>query len=103
MPAQATSLAVNILRGDAKVLIACNLDEQDAQNLAGFTILCQPGDQPPYYIFNQLQFADATGHAQVALEPAKSSINAPFQKFRWLHVPGNLHQNDQVFYGAYKY
>jgi hypothetical protein len=103
MPTQQTSLTVNILRGDAKVLIACNLDETDTKNLAGFTIWCQPGNKPPYYLFNELQFADPTVHAQVALEPAKSSVNAPFQKFRWLHVPGSLHQTDDVYYGNYQY
>ena len=42
-------------------------------------------------------------HAQDQNEPAYSSINAPFQKFRWLHVPGNFHQLDKVFFGPYTY
>ncbi|MDB5117685.1 MAG: hypothetical protein JWQ79_3177 [Mucilaginibacter sp.] len=98
-----TSLTIKIFRGDAKVMIACNLDQADTQNLAGFTFYCQPGTGPAYYIFNELQFADPSQHAQVALEPAKSTLNSPIQKFRWLHVPGSLHQQDKVFYGAYKY
>jgi phosphatidylserine/phosphatidylglycerophosphate/cardiolipin synthase-like enzyme len=98
-----SSLTVNILRGDAKVFIACNLDKKDTKNLAGFTFFCEPGTETPYYIFNQLQFADPANHAQVALEPPRSSINSPIQKFRWLHVPGSLHQKDKVFYGLYKY
>ncbi|HEX8019160.1 phospholipase D-like domain-containing protein, partial [Mucilaginibacter sp.] len=98
-----SSLTVNILRGDAKVFIACNLAKKDTKNLAGFTFYCEPGTETPYYIFNQLQFADPANHAQVALEPPRSSINSPIQKFRWLHVPGSLHQKDKVFYGLYKY
>jgi hypothetical protein len=98
-----SSLTVNILRGDAKVLIACNLDKKDTKNLAGFPFFCEPGTETPYYIFNQLQFADPASHAQVVLEPPRSSINSPIQKFRWLHVPGSLHQKDKVFYGLYKY
>src|SRR5207249_11030841 len=34
-------------------------------------------------------------HAQDAKEPARSSINAPIHKFRWLHVPGSVHQGDR--------
>jgi phosphatidylserine/phosphatidylglycerophosphate/cardiolipin synthase-like enzyme len=98
-----SSLTINILRGDAKVLIACNLEKNDTKNLAGFTFYCEPGTKTPYYIFNQIQFAAPSNHAQVALEPPRSSVNAPIQKFRWLHVPGTLHQKDKVFYGSYKY
>eukprot|EP01133_Synstelium_polycarpum_P010510 gene10510-12232_t len=98
-----TSLVVKILNGDAKALLAFNLDEKDTKDLAGFTILCQPGNSEPYYLFNKLQFADPSLHAQVATEPAASTINAPIQKFRWLHVPGNIHQKDKVFYGDYTY
>ena len=36
-------------------------------------------------------------------EPASSSINAPFHKFRWLHVPGSLHQGIKPFWGPYTY
>src|SRR3569833_1023827 len=36
-------------------------------------------------------------------EPDNSSANAPFQKFRWLHVPGSFHQGEDVFYGVYTY
>ncbi|MCO5950619.1 hypothetical protein [Mucilaginibacter flavidus] len=98
-----TSLNVKIFRGDAKVMIACNLDEADTKNLAGFTFYCEPGNNTPYYLFNELQFEAPSLHTQVAQEPARSTLNSPIQKFRWLHVPGSLHQTDKVFYGAYKY
>jgi hypothetical protein len=35
------SLSVTAYRGDAKTLLAFNLDKQSAKNLAGFTIQCQ--------------------------------------------------------------
>ncbi|MGZ3872189.1 MAG: hypothetical protein ACXVJD_04695 [Mucilaginibacter sp.] len=98
-----TSLSVKLYKGDAKVLIACNLNKTDSANLAGFTIQCQAVDLQPYYIYNLLQFKDPSLHAQVATEPANSSINAPFQKFRWLHVPGVIHQQEKVIYGTYAY
>jgi len=98
-----TSLTVRLYNGDAKVLIACDLAPKDIVNLAGFTIQCQAATLAPYYIYNLLQFKVPAVHAQVATEPANSSINAPFQKFRWLHVPGVIHQQEKVVYGPYTY
>src|SRR5262249_44965052 len=34
---------------------------------------------------------------------ANTTINAPIQKFRWLHVPGSFHQGENPFYGEYTY
>lgn len=98
-----TSLTLKILAGDAKVLLAFNLDKKDTKDLAGFTIQCQPEGIEPYYLFNKLQFADPTIHAQLTKEPARSSVNAPIQKFRWMHVPGGIHQTNEVIYGKYIY
>ncbi|MDQ6815727.1 MAG: phospholipase D-like domain-containing protein [Bacteroidota bacterium] len=97
------NFSVKAYRGDAKTLLAFNMPHADAQDLAGFTILCTPKGKPAYYLYNALQFADAKQHFQEAKEPAFSSINAPFQKFQWLHVPGQFHQGEKIFYGAYDY
>jgi PLD-like domain len=97
------ALAVRAYQGDAKTLLAFDLPEDQTINLAGFTIKCAPKGKTPYYLYNLLQFAKPNKHAMDKDEPAYSSINAPFQKFRWLHVPGNFHQLDKVFYGPYKY
>lgn len=91
------------LSGDAKTLLAFNLDKQSAKNLAGFTIQCQAGDKPAYYLFNQLQFKTPADHAQDAKEPPRSSINAPIHKFRWVHVLGTVHQGIKPFFGTYTY
>jgi PLD-like domain len=95
--------SVKAYRGDAKTLLAFNLDKQSTTNLAGFTIQCQPNGQAAYYIQNELRFKTPGEHAQDAEEPANSSINAPIHKFRWVHVPGSVHQGTKPFLGKYKY
>jgi hypothetical protein len=97
------AFSVKAYRGDAKTLLAFNLDKNSTKNLAGFTIQCQPKGQPAYYIQNELQFQTPGDHAQDAKEPANSSINAPIHKFRWLHVPGSFHQGTKPFLGPYTY
>src|SRR4029079_7996346 len=70
-------LSVRAYRGDAKTLLAFNLTKAGSRNLAGFTIQTTPKGKSPFYIFNSLQFERPADHAQVAAEPARSSINAP--------------------------
>jgi phosphatidylserine/phosphatidylglycerophosphate/cardiolipin synthase-like enzyme len=93
--------SVTCYRGDAKTLLAFNLSK--AKNLAGFTIAFTFKGGPSYYVFNELQFKDPSAHAQVATQPATSSINAPIHKFRWVHIPGSLNQGTDPFYGTYNY
>ena len=99
----ASGFSVKAYRGDAKTLLAFNLPPAATKNLAGFTIACTTDGVPTYYLLNQLQFADPSKHAQIKGEPSYSSANAPFQKFYWVHVPGNFHQTNQVHYGNYTY
>jgi phosphatidylserine/phosphatidylglycerophosphate/cardiolipin synthase-like enzyme len=89
--------------GDAKTLLSFNLDKDSTKNLAGFTIACTPDGQPSYYLYNQLQFKTPANHAQDPKEPPNSSINAPIHKFRWIHVPGSVHQGLNPFIGKYTY
>jgi phosphatidylserine/phosphatidylglycerophosphate/cardiolipin synthase-like enzyme len=95
--------SVKAYKGDAKTLLAFNLDQAGTKNLAGFTIECTPAGQPPYYLYNQLQFEAPADHAQDQKEPPNSSINAPIHKFRWIHVPGSAHQGRHPFMGKYTY
>jgi len=97
------NFSVRAYRGDAKTLLAFNLAKAGTKNLAGFTIQCEPNGLAAYYIFNQLQFEKPGNHTQVATEPANSSVNAPIHKFRWIHVPGSVHQGLKPFFGKYKY
>lgn len=99
----ANGISLKAYQGDAKTMLAFDLPKAKSANLAGFSIECKPGTKPAYYIYNKLQFADPKKHTQVASEVPNSSVNAPIQKYRWLHVPGSFHQGDQVFYGKYTY
>jgi phosphatidylserine/phosphatidylglycerophosphate/cardiolipin synthase-like enzyme len=98
-----TKPSLKAYRGDAKTLLAFNLPKSATKGLAGFTIQCAPDGQAPYYLQNTLRFETPGDHAQDAAEPATSSINAPFHKFRWLHVPGSVHQGTDPFFGPYTY
>jgi hypothetical protein len=94
---------VKAYQGDAKTLLAFDLPQDRTRGLAGFTLAYSPGGTTEYYIYNELQLQDAPTQVQVSTEPANSSANAPIQKFRWAHVPGNFHQEDEVRYGSYTY
>jgi phosphatidylserine/phosphatidylglycerophosphate/cardiolipin synthase-like enzyme len=98
------AVTLKAYRGDAKTLLAFNLDRGNIRtNLAGFTIQVTPPGGQPYYLHNNLRFETPADHAQDPKEPAFSSINAPFHKFRWLHVPGQVHQGLQPAFGNYTY
>lgn len=97
------TLSVRAHQGDAKTLLAFNLDKASARNLAGFTIKVEPPGATPYFLLNNLQFKTPAAHAQDPTEPANSSLNAPFHKFRWLHIPGQAHQGLEVIFGTYRY
>src|SRR5262249_20612516 len=72
-------------------------------NLAGFTIQATPPGTTSYYLHNDLRFRTPGDHAQDPKESAFSSINAPFHKFRWVHVPGSVHQGLKPAFGTYTY
>jgi hypothetical protein len=97
------SFTVKAIPGDAKTLLAFNLDQKETKSLAGFTIQYEAPGQPPVYLQNSLRFKQPGDHAQDPKEPAFSSINAPIHKFRWLHVPGQVHQGLKPVWGTYKY
>ena len=91
-------------QGDAKTLLAFNLaGKKSAKGLSGFTIHCRPHGQQGYYLLNNLRFKSPGDHAQDTSLPATSSFNAPFHKFRWLHVPGSAHQGTRPVLGKYTY
>ncbi|WP_135453348.1 phospholipase D-like domain-containing protein [Mycobacterium sp. DL99] len=97
-------LAVNVFCGDAKTLLAFDLTADSARaGLAGFTVEVHPPGVPPYYVDNNLRLAASTDHAQVAGQSAYSSVNAPIHKFRWVHVPGLVHQGGSPTFGTYSY
>lgn len=98
------SFTVKAYPGDNKTLLAFNFaSAANAKNLAGFTIHCQPPGQTGYYLWNLLQFEDPSKHAQIASEKPNSSVNAPFQKYRWTDVPSTDHQGINPVIGKYTY
>jgi hypothetical protein len=98
------AFTVKAYTGDNKTLLAFNFATATAaKNLAGFTIQCQPPGQPAYYLWNTLEFATPSAHSQIASEPPRSSANAPFQKFRWVHVPSSTPQGVAPATGSYIY
>src|SRR3982751_4815892 len=97
-------VSVTAHRGDAKTLVAFDLlTEAGRDNLAGFTVQVTPPGKDPYYLQNDLRFEEPGKHAQDPKERAFSSINAPIHKFRWVHVPGAVHQGLQPAFGTYTY
>jgi phosphatidylserine/phosphatidylglycerophosphate/cardiolipin synthase-like enzyme len=96
--------SVTAYRGDAKTLLAFNFDgKAGAKRLAGFTIQVEPQGKQSYFIQNVLSFEHPANHAQDQTQPRTSTINAPIHKFRWVHVPGSIHQGTKPFLGPYTY
>jgi hypothetical protein len=91
-------------RGDARTLLAFDLTtEASHADLAGFTVQITAPRHDPYYLQNNLRFAQPGDHTQDPKEPAFSTINAPIHKFRWVHVPGSVHQGLDPDFGEYAY
>jgi phosphatidylserine/phosphatidylglycerophosphate/cardiolipin synthase-like enzyme len=98
------AMTVVAYRGDAKTLLAFDLTTPASRELlAGFTVAIKPPGKQPYYLWNRLQFKNPGDHAQDPAEPARSTINAPLHKFRWVHVPGLEHQGLKPAMGDYIY
>ena len=98
----AAGFSVRAFEGDAKTLLAFDMPQELATNLAGFTIAVEPPGQPAYFIENNLRYATPGEHSQDPAQPANSSVNAPLHKFRWVHVPGAATGADPTF-GTYAY
>ncbi len=99
-----TVMTLKAYIGDAKTLLAMNIPKKkDIDHLAGFTIGYVANGQGPFYLHNTLRFEKPENHAQVSSQPANASINSPIHKFRWIHVPGSVHQGLAPFMGAYQY
>jgi PLD-like domain len=80
-------LTVTAYRGEGSCLLALDLDENLRTNdFVGFSIEVRyPGSQRFGFLKNLLNFEYGPGH-----EPPFSSKDAPFQTFRWVHVPTEI-------------
>jgi hypothetical protein len=90
-------------RGDAKTLLAFDLDEAATTDLAGFTIGYSVGDGPLWYLRNTFRFEHPEQHFLVTDAAPESSVNAPLHRFRWLHVPGSGVLGQAAEFGTYRY
>ena len=90
-------LRVKAYAGDSMTLLAFDIDEKlNKSNFVGFTIQYKTPKGKKYYLYNSLNFDGS--------EALTHSNNAPFQKFRWIHVPGVTHQDlNKYEQGMYTY
>lgn len=80
--------------GDGAVLLAFNLEQEEAENLAGFSIKCRTPSKGPYpskkyFLKNMLGFGtELTKDEKLTSGRLTPSNKAPFQEFHWIHFPG---------------
>ncbi|MDT5216755.1 MAG: hypothetical protein QOK18_4994 [Mycobacterium sp.] len=97
-------ITVNAFPGDAKTLLAFDLVTESARpRLAGFTIEVHAPGHTAYFVDNNLRLAPSPDHAQLGAESPFASVNAPIAQFRWVHVPGLVHQAGTPTFGTYTY
>ncbi len=89
----AGGLTLKLYRGEGASLLAFDLDKADATNdFVGFTVEVKyPGSDTWGALHNRLHFQYPNGPDRPS---SYSSREAPFQKFRWLHVPTELRSGD---------
>jgi hypothetical protein len=80
-------LTVTAYRGEGSCLLAMDIDESlRTSDFVGFTIEVRyPGSQQFGFLKNLLNFEYGPG-----IQPPFSSKDAPFQTFRWVHVPTEI-------------
>ena len=90
-------VTVKAYRGDAMTLLAFNIEESLLKsNFVGFSIKYKTPSGSSNFLVNRINFE---GDGKLT-----ESDKAPFQKFRWIHVPGTFHQNlNSPAYGTYTY
>jgi hypothetical protein len=95
-------LTVTAHMGDGMVLLAFDLDAAKMKDLAGFAIKCTPkGTGQGRFLLNRLDFDTGVSRATTEADrPYTPSDKAPFQKFRWYHVPSDLGKDGA---GSYVY
>lgn len=87
------STTSKLYRGEGMGLIAMDLDRADAdRDFVGFAVEFRaPGEKDWRILGNRLHFDYSGARARRSTYP---STEAPFQKFRWLHVPMDVRNGD---------
>jgi hypothetical protein len=85
------SLRLSVHRGDGAALLAFDVDEKLAPDLAGFAVECVPPQGDPYPLLNRLNFArKVTAGTTPSERRWTSTFKAPIQKFHWIHYPKDV-------------
>jgi hypothetical protein len=99
-------LKVRAYKGDAMTMLCFDLDQSKTDNCVGFSIECVTPGKRSFFLYNRLSFdkplTDSNTNAAKLFEASTSSDKAPFQRFRWLHVPTSSFDAKEEF-GNYKY
>jgi phosphatidylserine/phosphatidylglycerophosphate/cardiolipin synthase-like enzyme len=85
-------LTVKAYRGNGAAMLAFDLEESRAKDLAGFAIRRTRPKSEAEYLPNRISF-DEGAHAETPGEKmlaAHPSNEAPFQKFRWIDIPPEI-------------
>jgi phosphatidylserine/phosphatidylglycerophosphate/cardiolipin synthase-like enzyme len=84
-------LNFSVHRGDGAALLAFDVDEALAPDLAGFAVKCTPPTGDPYTLLNRLSFEqEITADTTPAEREWTPSDEAPIQKFHWIHYPKDV-------------
>lgn len=88
---------LKIHRGEGMLLLAMNWkDKEPPEDFVGFSIEYKEPDGDKFYsLMNRLSFPDAKGKVS---DKSTSSLQAPFQKFRWVHFPRNADKDGDFIY-----
>jgi hypothetical protein len=101
-------IAVRAYQGDAMTLLAFDsLQESDRKDFVGFTIELKNKTMPEFKALNN-RIGFTPPPTELSEEEKKKlknpSTEAPFQKFRWIHVLRNFTKTgDEPFFGEYQY
>lgn len=78
-------------RGDGAALLAFDVDQDMAADLAGFAVECQPPGGDPYPILNRLSFEhEITADTAPSERHWTQTSKAPLQRFHWIHYPKDV-------------
>ena len=96
---------VRAYKGDAMTMLCFDLAEAKAKNCVGFSIQCVTPANKSFFLYNRLAFdkpLTRSADAEKLADASTPSNKAPFQKFRWLHVPTSSFDAKEEF-GDYTY
>lgn len=89
---QRDGLTLKLYRGEGMALLAFDLEPSLAtRDFVGFAVEFKPPRAQEWYpLTNRLRFEGAPEHPNHRY----STLDAPFQKFRWIHVPSRIERGD---------